>query len=171
MVSYFEGLIPIPSPHSNCQKVNVLVAQTCSPPGSSVHGILQARILEQVAFPRNQTQVSCIAGRFPTVWARREATVCPSITQIKLVELLHLVVTSPHHQLQKSLELIVVFIMGLSFILREAENNWRVIIRGMTWSYILKDASVGEDQEGSKTSWEAHAAIWVSGDGLGLGQQ
>ena len=48
---------------------------------------------------------------------------CQNITQIKLVELLHLVVTSPHHQLQKSLELIVVFIMGLSFILREAENN------------------------------------------------
>ena len=46
----------------------------CSPPGSSVHGILQARILEWVAIPfsrgssqpRGQTQVSCIAGRFFT---------------------------------------------------------------------------------------------------------
>ena len=46
----------------------------CSPPGSSVHGILQARILEWVATsfsrgpsrPRDQTQVSCIAGRFFT---------------------------------------------------------------------------------------------------------
>ena len=45
-------------------------------PGSSVHGILQARILEWVAIsssrgscrPRNQTQVSCIAGRFFTNW-------------------------------------------------------------------------------------------------------
>ena len=47
----------------------------CSPPGSSVHGILQARRLEWVAIsssrgssrPRDQTQascVSCIAGRF-----------------------------------------------------------------------------------------------------------
>ena len=44
----------------------------CSPPGSSVHGILQARILEWVAMtcsrgfsrPRDQTQVSCIAGGF-----------------------------------------------------------------------------------------------------------
>ena len=51
----------------------------CSPPGSSIHGILQARILEWVAFPfsrgssqpRNQTGVSCIAGRFFTVWATR----------------------------------------------------------------------------------------------------
>ena len=43
----------------------------CSPPGSSVHRILQARILEWVAIsfsrgssrPRDRTQVSCIAGR------------------------------------------------------------------------------------------------------------
>ena len=45
------------------------------PPGSSVHGILQARILEWVAIPfsrgssrpRDQTWVSCIAGRFFTI--------------------------------------------------------------------------------------------------------
>ena len=49
----------------------------CSPPGSSVHGILQARVLKWVAVsfsrgssqPRDQTQVSCIAGRFFTHWA------------------------------------------------------------------------------------------------------
>ena len=53
----------------------------CSPPGSSVHGILWARILEWVAIPfsrrssqfRDQTWVSCIAGRFFTIWATREA--------------------------------------------------------------------------------------------------
>ena len=47
----------------------------CSPPGSSVHGILQARILEWVAIPfsrgfsqpRNRTLVSCIAGGFFTI--------------------------------------------------------------------------------------------------------
>ena len=67
-------------------KVKVLVAQSCrilchpmdcSPPGSSVYGILQARILEWVAIPfslgssqpRDQTWVSCIAGRFLTIWA------------------------------------------------------------------------------------------------------
>ena len=46
----------------------------CSPQGSSVHGILQARILEGVAISfsrgssrsRNRTHVSCIAGRFFT---------------------------------------------------------------------------------------------------------
>ena len=53
----------------------------CSPPSSSLHGILQARILEQVATPtssgssppRDQTQVSHIAGGFFTIWATREA--------------------------------------------------------------------------------------------------
>ena len=48
--------------------------------GSSVHGILQARILEWVAYPffrgsswpRNWTGVSCIAGRFFSSWATRE---------------------------------------------------------------------------------------------------
>ena len=52
----------------------------CSLPGSSVHGILHARILEWVAisfsrgssWPRNQTQVSYIAGRFFTNWAMRD---------------------------------------------------------------------------------------------------
>ena len=71
-------------------KVKVLVTQSCltlwdrmdcSPPGSSVHGIFQARILEWVAIPfsrgsfqpRDLTQVSCIAGGFFTIWAPREA--------------------------------------------------------------------------------------------------
>ena len=54
-----------------------------SPPGSSVHEIFQARILEWVAIPfsrgssqpRDRTQVSCIAGGFFTMffimWATR----------------------------------------------------------------------------------------------------
>ena len=53
----------------------------CSPPGSSVHEILQARILEWVAIPlsrkssqsRDPIQVSCLAGRFFLIWATREA--------------------------------------------------------------------------------------------------
>ena len=53
----------------------------CSPPGSSVHGIFQARILEWVAVflsrvssqHRDQTHISHISGGFFTVWATREA--------------------------------------------------------------------------------------------------
>ena len=52
-------------------------------PGSPVHGILQTRILQWVAVPfssgssqpRNQTRVSCIADRFFTNWATREALI------------------------------------------------------------------------------------------------
>ena len=55
----------------------------CSPPGFSIYGILQASILEWVAipfsrgrsWPRDRTQVSCIAGKFFNVWAPREAQV------------------------------------------------------------------------------------------------
>ena len=57
----------------------------CDPMGYTVQGILQARILEWVvAFsfsressqPGNQTEVSCIAGRFFTSWATKEAYKC-----------------------------------------------------------------------------------------------
>ena len=52
----------------------------CSLPGSSVHGVFQARTLEWVVMPssressqpRGRTQVSCIAGRLFTIWATRE---------------------------------------------------------------------------------------------------
>ena len=58
----------------------------CSPPGSSVHGILQARILEWVAIPfsrgfsqpRDRTWVSCIEGGLLTIWATREAPLSDS---------------------------------------------------------------------------------------------
>ena len=70
-------------------KVKVLVTQLCPTlcnpmecnlPDFSVHGILQVRILEWVAVPfsrgsfqaRDQTQVPCIAGRFPTISATRD---------------------------------------------------------------------------------------------------
>ena len=70
--------------------VCVLVVQSCpilcnpmnwSLLGSSVHAISQARIVEWFAIsfsressrPRDQTWVSCIAGRFFTIWATRES--------------------------------------------------------------------------------------------------
>ena len=71
------------------KKVKVLLSQSCphlcdpldhSLASSSVHGILQSRILKWVATPFcrqpsqpwDQTQVSYIAGRFFTDWATRE---------------------------------------------------------------------------------------------------
>ena len=74
-------------------KVKVLAAQlcltlcdpvNCSLPGSSVHGILQVRVVEWVTIPfstgssqgllncRDWIQVSQIAGGFFTIWATRK---------------------------------------------------------------------------------------------------
>ena len=54
----------------------------CSLPGSSIHGIFQARKLEWVTIsfsrrssqPRDRTQVSCLVGRRFTIWATGEVT-------------------------------------------------------------------------------------------------
>ena len=71
-------------------KVKLFIAQLCltlchpmdcSPPGSFIHGILQARILEWVAihfsrvfsWAKDWAWVSCTTGRFFTVWATRQA--------------------------------------------------------------------------------------------------
>ena len=53
----------------------------CSLPGSSVHGIFQARVLEWIVIsfsrissrPRDWTWVSCTAGRHFIIWTTREA--------------------------------------------------------------------------------------------------
>ena len=73
---------------SVCVWVIQLCPTLCHPmdsrlPGFSVHGILQSRILEWVpgsfprgsSRPRDQTQVSHIAGRFFTIWTIREASI------------------------------------------------------------------------------------------------
>ena len=79
-----EGLLPwvsLASRYERRKKVKSLSCVQlcdpvdCSPPGSSVHGILQARILEWVAIsfsrgsfqPRDQSRVSRTAGRLFTV--------------------------------------------------------------------------------------------------------
>ena len=75
----------------NCEKcqslshVQLCNSMNCYKPGSSVHRILEARILEWVAipftrgssWPRDQTLVSCIVGRFFTAWTAREAQCFP----------------------------------------------------------------------------------------------
>ena len=83
----------------------------CNPPGSSVHGILQARILQWVAISfsrgcsrcRDWTWVSCIAGRFFTVCATREA----------------LLVKSSHSKYQK----------------QHSWWKWKIYLPAACWSY------------------------------------
>ena len=62
----------------------------CDPMDYTVHGVLQARILEWVAFPfsrgssqpRDQTQVSHTAGRFLTNWAIRKVQIIYNLFKI-----------------------------------------------------------------------------------------
>ena len=64
-----------------CVKVTQSCPTLCDPMDYTIHGILQARILEWVAFPfsressqpRDRTQVYRIIGRFFTSWATRKA--------------------------------------------------------------------------------------------------
>ena len=72
--------------HNSISEVKVLFAQSCqnlwdpldcSSPGSSVHGIFQAKMLEWIviffsrrsSWPRDLTPVSCITGGFFTIFA------------------------------------------------------------------------------------------------------
>ena len=74
----------------------------CSPPGSSVHGIFQVRVLEWVAIsfsrgssqPRDQTQVSRIVGRRFTIWATREVRMDLRWAQIRLASYMKLLLLS-----------------------------------------------------------------------------
>ena len=71
--TFFESEVAQPCP-TLCDPMD------CSLPGSSLHGILQARVLEWVAIsfsrgssqPRDRTLVSCIPGRHFDLWAARE---------------------------------------------------------------------------------------------------
>ena len=73
-------------------KVAQLHLTLCDPMDYTIHEILQARILEWVAFsfsrgsfqPRDSTQVSHIAGGFFTSWATREAHFNPSLLLLLL---------------------------------------------------------------------------------------
>ena len=78
-----ENLYMVPGTESESESHSVMSISynlmDCSPQGSFVHGILQARILQWVAIPfsrgsswlRDRTWVSCITGRFFTIWVTR----------------------------------------------------------------------------------------------------
>ena len=70
----------------------------CTLPGSSIHGIFQAIVLEWIAIsfsrgssrPRDRTQVSHIAGRRFNLWAIRADTPLPSLPAREVMNFIHL---------------------------------------------------------------------------------
>ena len=84
IISLSVLLAPLPRPTESEVAQSCLTVcdpVDCSPPGSSIHGILQARILAWVAIsfsrgssqPRDRTQVSHIAGRRFNLYTTRVA--------------------------------------------------------------------------------------------------
>ena len=85
-LNWFKGL-SLPHACTSAKLLQLCSTVCCSmdysPPGSSVHGIFQARILEWVtipfskrsSWPWHQTWFSCIAGGFFTIWATRKTGV------------------------------------------------------------------------------------------------
>ena len=93
-------LVPLPRPSDMCVQVTQSYPTLCnpldySPPGSSIHGILQARILEWVAiffsrgasWPKDWAPISCFGSWILNHWVTREAPVyqdtwlCPTKTR------------------------------------------------------------------------------------------
>ena len=85
--SHLKGVFWVEMPWSEVKSLShvwLSVTQNCSLPGSSVHGIFQARVLEWIAIsfsrgssqPRDRTQVSRIVDRRFNLWATRE-DICP----------------------------------------------------------------------------------------------
>ena len=98
-------------------------------PGSPVLGILQARILKWVvisssrgsSWPRDRTWVSCvscIAGRFLTCWAMREAlkTDWQKTNQGPLVEF-YFVTEIPHYRISKGICLVKKSCQNFKFLM------------------------------------------------------
>ena len=79
MIKWHQGMLS-PHPEKKVKKSLSRVRLFATPRTTRLHGILQARIMEWVAFPfsrgssqpKDQTQVSHIAGGFFTSWANRE---------------------------------------------------------------------------------------------------
>ena len=100
----------------------------CSSPGSSVHGILQARILEWVAIsfsrgfsqPRDRTWVSCTGGRFFTDWATREAQI--QIINIIVQRLLK--ITGLLTALKIVLDLTLMILLQFSSVAQSCPTLW-----------------------------------------------
>ena len=117
--------------------LTVCNSMDCSPPGSSVHGILQAKILKWVAisfskgssWARDQTRISYMAGRFFTA----ESTGKPSTTFSVPLDSVHIWFKWHHH----SLSLISIWFIYVTFFPDYTGKIWRKLSHLLS-RYFLK---------------------------------
>ena len=103
----------------------------CSPPGSSIYGILQVRIVEWVAIPfsrgsswsSDRTWVSCIVGWFFTIWATRE-TGFPWSVHVLIQYILHFT------HISLSLSEIISFICLRYYLCLQLEHEFFLFLHG-----------------------------------------
>ena len=122
----------------------------CSLPGSSVHGIFQARVLEWVAiafsrgssWPRDQTQVSCIAGRYFTLWATREAPLMHIVsTNVKVFCFLHKGSLGNTKILSATSETVITFLAFYLYMHFHAVFNCWYTLHGLYKYFFLRAVS------------------------------
>ena len=126
-----------------------------SPSGSSVYGTSQARILEWVAIPfsrgssqpKDQIQVSCIAGKFFTIWATREPLIHNKIpiclqwrSWRKQHPILSVHITTVEHWGGKMIHI-------KTFLKKKVKQNrvnkkWKPLYQSLTMPSILSSASL-----------------------------
>ena len=136
----------------------------CSPPGSSVHGILQARIVEWAAIPfcrgssqpRDQTHVSCTEGRFFTIWASRGVDSLGYDSAIKNKELMPS--TAPWMDLETVTPCVILYQLSHQGSPRTLEWVAFPFSRGSSWA--RNRTSVSCIAGGLFTSWAAQEALW-----------
>ena len=146
----------------NSIKVKVKVSRVrlfVTPIDYTVHGIIQARILEWVAFPfsresfqpRDQTQVSCIAKRFFTSWGPGK----PKNTGVNSLSLLQQI--CPTQELSR-----------ISCIAGKLFTNWAIkeaLHSVVCQLYFNKTGRKRENykayQKVKTTSWRQKASIWT----------
>ena len=111
----------------------------CSLPGSSVHGISQARKLAWVALsssrgssrPRDQTHVSCIGRQILHLWVTREA---PDFTWISLFSYLRI---QSKILLQFECVIVIKYVQKIQLILRKWMDVTMSAIR--IWYYLTNE--------------------------------
>ena len=143
----------------------------CNPPGSSVHGILQAAVLEWVAissfrvssWPRDWTHVSCIAGGFLT--PEPSGRWC----HIWISRIIFYFVVSPWHvKLQKCNFIVSIFYFMnvLSFNL-ELNSFWAKVT--IPWSYVSRVENTFHNLLNRNLTHKTHDGRWRQLSGWHLG--
>ena len=122
----------------------------CNLPGSSIHGIFQASILEWLVIPfskgssrpRDWNWVSCIAGRFFTICATREASKGTNLNRINEGQLKNLASSFKCPQKSPSLyKWINVLLASRTAVQHTSLRKWKTFYQDELWHCVTDSAN------------------------------